>query len=108
MRPCVVRQAVAQTLRQLVEDRGPVNRRDVAHAALASEVATRNALRHLVDLGQARRVGAEKLAGSRVWMTLYEPACDVDLPPVPQPWGGIEALADVVASMARAVTADTA
>ena len=52
----------------------------------------------MVRYGDLVAVGSEKREHSNRWMRIYEPAPPPEpaSPDTPQPWGGIEALADVL------------
>lgn len=93
-----VRQALFEAVQRLAAEHGPVSAREVAAAAqVGYEVASRT-LENMVRSAapEVTVAGQGKLAGQR-WHALYEPvtAALVD-PDLPQPWGGIEALAGVV------------
>lgn len=88
-----VRQALAAAVGRLHGECGPVNFRQAAAAAQVGFDVAQVTLENMVRSGELISAGKEKPAGATHWMTLYELAGGDD---TPQPWGGIEALADVV------------
>lgn len=92
-----VRLALLGAVRQLVVSAGPVNFRQAAAAAQVGAAAAQETLRNMARAGEVRIAGREKPAGSRHWHALYEPVDDDD---VPQAWGGIERLAEVMQTFA--------
>lgn len=88
-----IRQVLGCTVVRLVAERGPVNYRQVAAAAQVGFDAARVTLENMARAGEVRVAGKEKPAGAAHWHNLYEPVGGDDAVDVPQPWGGIEALA---------------
>jgi hypothetical protein len=67
----------------------PVNSGSPAEVTLV-----RRTVENMARKGELVRCGEEKPAGSTVWLAVYELAAPAE--DLPQPWGGIEALAEVV------------
>ena len=97
------REALAATIARLVRERGfvvdgvavdGVPIRDAAAAACIGFAAARSAAQNMRRAGELVRIGSQKQAGSLHYEALYVLAQDLE--PVPQAWGGIEALAGVV------------
>lgn len=101
-----VRAALAQAVQALAAVRGPVSAREAAAEAQVGYEVARLTLKDMARSVRPEvvRVGSAKAAGSREWRALYEPAGpgepadlqDAGEVAVPQPWGGIEALAGVM------------
>lgn len=89
-----IRSLLAGTVPQLCAERGPVTADQVAQAAGIDVETCRWQLRNMVDAGELVKCGRDKPAGATHWQSLYEPATNIGDPI--QPWGGIEALADVM------------
>jgi hypothetical protein len=73
---------------------------DAAQAAQVGYEAARHTVDNMARAGELVRVGSAKPEGSRHWMALYVLANpgEPEHEPTPQPWGGIEVLADVMKS----------
>lgn len=69
----------------------PVNSSSPAEVTLV-----RRTVENMARAGELVRCGEEKPAGSGVWLAVYELAAPPEPADVPQPWGGIEVLAEVV------------
>jgi len=87
-----IRQAIAAAAEQ-----GPGTWRDFAERARVGYEAAQRTVENMARAGQLVPAGTAKRAHSNHWMCLYE-ARVPEGDDVPQPWGGIEALADAVAS----------
>lgn len=81
-----IRQALSLAAQALHEERGAFTWVQVAEKAQVGYSAARMTIVNMASAGELVRVGQDKPAGSRVWMTLYEPA---------QPSTEGEALADL-------------
>lgn len=95
-----VREALALAMERLYVERGAVSVREVAHAAQVGEAAARVTINDMIGSGEVLVVGSAHLAGQR-WHRLLELA-SAQLEEMPQPWGGAEALAEVVKGWAGA------
>ena len=101
-----VRAALAGAFERLVRERGLVAEgtavdgvpwRDAAMAAQVGFEAARETVKNMTRAGELVRVGAKKAAGTNRWEGLYAPAVlAAEIGDTPQPWGGIEALAQVM------------
>ncbi len=90
---------IREALRTAFAERGACTWRDVAplvpgvDAACRADLAlVRRTVVNMVSAGELVPAGYAKVAGSARWHAIYEPQEQT----TPQPWGGIEALADVV------------
>lgn len=93
MRPAgEVRLALRDAVYALVPECGPVNFRQVAAAANVGAAVAQVTLNNMARAGDVVVAGRHKPEGSTHWHALYEPP-DMD---VPEPWGGIERLAQVM------------
>lgn len=97
-----IRQAMAQALQQLGSGGGAANAYQLAERAQVGYGVARETLKNMARAGEAANVGREKPAGGLRWMTLYAVPDDG----LPQPWGGIEALAEVMHTFPAGVTPD--
>ena len=98
-----VRQVLAQTLARLVVERGALSAKQVAEASHVGYDKARRTLHDMVDAGAVVVVGLNKAAGANCWHNLYEladpgamAATTAPGQDVPQAWGGIEVLAEVM------------
>lgn len=96
-----VRQALQQAAVELYQLQGAVTHRAICERAQVGYEVGRLTVKNMANAGELRRVGKEKQAGSSRWVTLFEPVLDDEDDDSPQPWGGIEALASVVAEWPR-------
>ena len=97
-----VRQALADAAQRLYPLRDAVSARELAEAAQVGYEVARETLKDMVRAGELVRAGSAKVPGQR-WHGLYEPASASVPQELPQAWGGIEALGDVMHAMARPV-----
>jgi hypothetical protein len=88
------RQALAKAVRDLVQEVGPVTFVQAAERAQVGYAVARVTMRDMASAGELVRCGKDKPAGSRHWLTLFEPA---EIGDTLRPWGGIEDLARVFA-----------
>ena len=88
-----VRVALFTAVQQLASGGGAVNFRQAAAAACVGTSVAEVTLRNMARAGQIAKVGHEKPAGGTHYFALYAMPDDAA---VPSPWGGIEALADVM------------
>lgn len=69
-----IRQALGLAAQALHEERGAFTWVQVAERAQVGYAFARRHVDNMARAGELVRVGHDKPAGSRVWMTLYEPA----------------------------------
>lgn len=98
-----IRAQLAETVPRLAAELGPVTADQVAQAVGIDVETCRWQLRNMVDAGELAKTGKAKPAGATHWQSLYEPATNIGDPI--QPWGGIEALADVMRTFSATDTA---
>ena len=93
-----VRAALAQAVQALAAVRGPVSAREAAAEAQVGYEVARLTLKDMARSVRPEvvRVGSGKEGGERDWHALYEPV-------EPQPWGGIEALANLMTTFAKPI-----
>lgn len=90
-----IRQALCQAAQALHQECGAFTWVQVAERAQVGYSFARETVKNMASAGDLVRVGKDKRAGSRVWMTLYEPA------PEPQQQSGEQALDRVVRTWAE-------
>jgi hypothetical protein len=88
-----IREAMSQALLQIASGGAAAPVRQLAEKAQVGYDAARRTLDNMARAGEVRVAGYDKPAGSKRWNAMYEIPPDEDLP---QPWGGIEALAEVM------------
>lgn len=91
--PGEVRLALREALFALAPEHGPMNFRQVAAAANVGASVAQVTLDNMARAGEVVVAGREKPAGSSHWHALYQPPGDE---PLPEAWGGIERLAEVM------------
>lgn len=69
-----IRQALCGAARSLHEERGSFSWVELAEKAQVGYAAARRSVDNMARAGDLVRVGYDKPAGSRVWVTLFEPA----------------------------------
>lgn len=69
-----IRQALSLAAQALHEERGAFTWVQAAEKAQVGYSFARETVKNMASAGDLVRVGKDKPAGSRVWMTLYEPA----------------------------------
>lgn len=69
-----IRQALSQAAQALHQECGAFTWVQVAEKAQVGYAVARVTIVNMASAGELVRVGQDKPAGSRVWMTLYEPA----------------------------------
>jgi hypothetical protein len=70
--------------------------RDLAEAAQVGYDDARRTVENMARAGELVRIGSAKAPDSPHWMGVYVPSAVSETMPIPQPWGGIEALAEVM------------
>lgn len=96
-----IREAIHGALMQLGSGGAAAAVRQLAEASQVGYDVARQTLRDMARAGEAQVVGYDKPQGSNRWNAMYALAED---DAAPQPWGGIEALAEVM----KGVTAPAA
>ena len=90
-----IRQAMWGAALQLHAERGSFTHAQLAERALVGYDVARVTCKNMAAAGELVRVGRDKPAGARVWMTLFEPAdpaaqagtqCGADLAAVVRAW----------------------
>lgn len=71
-----IRQALFSAARSLHEERGHFTWIDMAEKAQVGYDAARVTVKNMASAGELVRVGSHKPEGSRVWVTLFEPAAE--------------------------------
>ena len=69
-----IRLALSQAAQALHQERGAFTWVQVAERAQVGYSFARETVKNMASAGELLRVGKDKPAGSRVWLTLYEPA----------------------------------
>lgn len=71
-----IRQALFTAAITLHEERGAFSWIDLAEKSQVGYEAARRTVVNMAAAGELVRVGSDKPAGSRVWVTLFEPVCE--------------------------------
>lgn len=75
--PGEVRQAIDKAARELAQERSAATWRDMAERAKVGYTVARRTVENMERAGVLERVGTEKRAHSRRWMSLYAPPAPV-------------------------------